>query len=105
MTGTQFLALEVKGPEGASAITQSLIAGETNVMVPVRSQRIVTSAAIKKEDVTISAIIMSVPTHASVALVTKCEKATSDDVTVSFAYFLFNLATSLIIKLEIIKDW
>ena len=55
-----------------------------------------TSAAIKMEDVTISAIIISVPIDASVTLATKCEKATPADVTVSFAYF---------IKLEIIKDW
>ena len=43
---------------------------------------------------------MMVPILASVTLATDVEQATSDDVTVSFTYFLFNFLTFLIIKLQ-----
>ena len=42
---------------------------------------------------------MLVPIHASVTLAICVGQATSDDVTVSLIYFLFNLVTFLIIQL------
>ena len=99
-TGTQFLALKVIRPEHASAIIEALPTGIGVVVVPPRSQSTVTNVVMEMGDVSTSARILMVPTLASVTLATNSGQATSNYVTVSFAYFLFNLVIFLIIQLQ-----
>ena len=98
--GTQFLALKVIRPEHASAIIEALATGIGVVVVPPRRQSIVTNVVMEMGDVITAARTVMVPTTASVTMATNSGKATSNDVTVSFTYFLFNLVIFLIIQLQ-----
>ena len=90
-TGTQFLALKVIRPEHATVIIQALPMGVNLVVVATRNQSIATNVVITMEDVNTTAWITMVAILASVTLATKSGQATSNYVTVSFTYFVFNL--------------
>lgn len=68
--------------------------------VAARSQSIVKNVVMGMEDVNTYAWIMVVPIPAGVTPATNVGQATSDDATVSFTCFLFNLVTFQMIQLQ-----